>query len=190
MRIISGKFRSKKLADSEHLKQLRPTTDKNREALFNILNSAKFIKEMGLRIDEAEVLDVCCGSGSVAFEFLSRGANFAVLIDSNLQHLELAKRNAKMMNLENNCEFLLCDAKAKLQEAKRSFDFIFIDPPYDENYSEIINNLQKKNWLSEKALIIVEFKSGLESCLDDCLFLERLELRKYGLTVFGFYKLR
>jgi 16S rRNA G966 N2-methylase RsmD len=58
MRIVAGKFRGKNLVKSDHLKSLRPTTDKNREALFNILFSAKFIKEIGFKIGGANVLDV------------------------------------------------------------------------------------------------------------------------------------
>lgn len=189
MRIISGKFRSKKLATSEHLKGLRPTTDKNREALFNILSSAKFIKEMGLRIDEASVLDVCCGSGSVAFEFLSRGAKLAFLIDNNILHLDLAKKNSKMMKFEDSCQFLLCDVKKNLPNAEEIFDFVFIDPPYEENYSEIINNLKTTGWLNSKSLIVIESDSDQKEILNDCNFLKILDLRKYGATRFGFYQI-
>ena len=81
MRIISGKFKGKKLADIANTKGLRPTTDRNREALFNILFSAKFIKEIDFTIKNASILDMCCGTGAVGFEALSHGAKSVLFID-------------------------------------------------------------------------------------------------------------
>ncbi|MBM5782994.1 MAG: methyltransferase domain-containing protein, partial [Pelagibacterales bacterium] len=109
MRIVAGKFRGKNLVKSDHLKDLRPTTDKNREALFNILSSGKNIKELGFKILNSNVLDVCCGTGAVAFEALSRGANSAFLIDKNQTHLKIVKENILNLGLQNSVEVLAED---------------------------------------------------------------------------------
>lgn len=189
MRIISGKFRGKKLVDSDYLQELRPTTDANRESLFNIISNAKFIKEINFKIDDKNILDVCCGSGSVGFECLSRGAKSVFFIDKDLTHLNLAKKNAKLLNVEDACQFLASDVKNNLPKASKKFDFIFIDPPYAEDYLKILTSLNEQGWLAESLLIVVEFKTSTENQLNDCGFLKELDRRKYGLTTFVFFGL-
>ncbi len=189
MRIISGKFRGKKLADSNHLLGLRPTTDKNREALFNILCSGKVTKKIGFKLADSEILDVCCGTGSVGFECLSRDAKSVFLIDDNQIHLTLAKKNAELLNITAQCKFLLCDVKENLPESSKSFDLVFIDPPYCEDYQEILAKLHDKKWLTAKSLIVCEFKTGQENQIDKITFLKQLESRKYGKTTFVFCQL-
>lgn len=184
MRIVAGKFRGKNLAKSDHLKSLRPTTDKNREALFNILSSAKFIKEIGFKIDGATVLDVCCGSGAVAFEALSRGAKSVFLIDNFKAHLDLAKKNSELLKVENEVKIFFADVK-NLPKTEKFFDLIFIDPPYAEDYSAIIKNLLEKNWIQKKSLVVVEFKTSMEDFVSPPL--QVLDLRHYGKTSFAFF---
>lgn len=192
MRIVAGKFRGKNLAKSDHLKSLRPTTDKNREALFNILSSAKFIKEIGFRIDDAAVLDVCCGSGAVAFEALSRGAKSVFLIDNFRAHLDLAKKNSEILNVQNEIEILCADVK-NLPKNEKFFDLVFIDPPYAEDYSAIIKNLLEQNWIQKKSLIVVEFEAFGEGLVQQIAGghvgppLRVLDLRHYGKTSFAFF---
>lgn len=189
MRIISGKFRGKKLLPSDHLLGLRPTTDKNRESLFNILTVGKVVKDIDFDLAGADVLDVCCGTGAVALECLSREANSAFLIDDNSFHLELAKKNATLMHFDGQCEFLLCDVKVHLKNAPKTFDLVFIDPPYVEDYKVIINNLVEKNWIGGKSLVAIEYAStedlnsfGLEN-------FEILDVRRYGRTSFAFLRI-
>ena len=102
MRIVAGKFRGKNLAKTDHLKSLRPTTDKNREALFNILSSAKFVREIGFKIIGAEVLDLCCGTGAVGFEALSRGAKFVTFVEINRDHLEIVHKNSGDLKVDKD----------------------------------------------------------------------------------------
>ena len=185
MRIVAGKFRGKNLAKSDHLKSLRPTTDKNREALFNILSSAKFIKEIGFKIDGATILDVCCGSGAVAFEALSRGAKSVFLIDNFKAHLDLTKKNSELLKVENEIEIFCADVK-NLPKNEKFFDLIFIDPPYAEDYPTIIKNLLEKNWIQKKSLVAVEFKTSMEDFVSPPL--QVLDLRHYGKTSFVFLK--
>lgn len=185
MRIVAGKFRGRALVKSDHLK-LRPTTDKNRQALFNILSSAKFVKEIGFEIVGAQVLDMCCGTGAVGFESLSRGAKSVTFVDVNRQHLEVVKKNSEFLSVEDCCEILCLDAK-KLPENNKFFDLVFIDPPYAEDYQIITQNLIAKNWIKKGSLIVMESQSTNEPLNFDGLAF--LEARRYGITNFSFFTL-
>lgn len=185
MRIVAGKFRGKNLAASDHLKALRPTTDKNREALFNILSSAKFIKEIGFQIVGAEVLDLCCGSGAVGFEALSRGAGSVVFLDNNQGHLALTKKNAELLKVEKDVKIICADAK-NLPQNEKLFNLIFVDPPYAQDYLAIMTNLLEKGWANKTSLIVVEFQSGAEPKNFTQENFQLLDLRKYGKTSFAF----
>lgn len=193
MRIITGKFRGRNLLKSDHLKSLRPTTDKNREALFNILSFGKFSKGLAkglakgldFKLIDSKILDLCCGSGSIGFEALSRGAKFVTFIDNNREHLELVKKNAELLKVESDAEIICADARNLLAN-KNEFDLIFLDPPYSEDSLPIIKNLLEKNFIHEKTLLVVEMKSGKEPKSFSPLTL--LETRKYGSTSFNFLR--
>lgn len=184
MRIVAGKFRGKNLVSSDHL-ALRPTTDKNRESLFNILSSAKFIKEIGFEIVESKVLDLCCGTGAVGFEALSRGAKSVTFVDNNNSHLDLVAKNSKALGVENYTKIICLDAK-NLPRSNEVFDLIFIDPPYCEDYQAIVGSLLDSGFIKEKTLLVVEFPSNikLENIFADKI--KFLDLRSYGKTSFWF----
>lgn len=189
MRIISGELRGRKLVDSLHLrKTLRPTTDMAREALFNILFSARSLREIGFDLHGAKILDVCCGSGAVAFEALSRGAKSAVLIDNNRKHLELVYQNAEALKVADRVKIMQQDAK-KLPKNSEEFDLVFIDPPYREDYDSIVESLVNQGWIQKKSLIVIEFDtmSDLENISQ---FLKEVETRNYGKTAFKFLQLK
>lgn len=193
MRIITGKFRGRNLLKSDHLKSLRPTTDKNREALFNILSFGKFdkglakglAKGLDFKLIDSKILDLCCGTGSIGFEALSRGAKFITFIDNNREHLELVKKNAELLKVESDSEIICADARNLLAN-KNEFDLIFLDPPYSEDSLPIIKNLLEKNFIHEKTLLVVEMKSGKEP--ESFSPLTLLETRKYGSTSFNFLR--
>jgi 16S rRNA (guanine966-N2)-methyltransferase len=185
MRIIAGKFKGRILTKSNHLKSLRPTTDRNREALFNILSSAKFIKEMSFNLNETNVLDVCCGTGAVAFEALSRGAKSAFLIDKNRDHLEVTKKNSEILKVENSVKIVCADV-SKLEKNSIFFDLVFLDPPYEDEVENFLTNLLKNDWIQEKSLLVIESSNVLKSLKIDNLHL--LEKRIYGKTIFWFFK--
>lgn len=195
MRIVAGKFKGRSLAKSDHLKTLRPTTDKNREALFNILTSAKFVKEIGFEIAGAKFLDVCCGSGAVGFEALSRGAKSVIFIDNNLTHLELVKKNCEILQTQDCSKIMRADVKNVkkfLPKNYEFFDLVFIDPPYEEEYEAIINNLVESGWIAKNStqknsLIVVEFKTNHEFKNFLSQNFKLLDLRSWGKTAFGFF---
>ncbi len=189
MRIISGKYKAKKLADCKHLKDLRPTTDSNRENLFNILQFSKKInnwQKTDFKLSNYNFLDVFCGSGAVSFEALSRGVISATLVDFNKDHLTLAKENAKILN-ENNINFLCLDLSKKVIAAQKKYNLIFIDPPYSKNIAQVaINNLIEAGWIEKNALVIIEH------CLNENLKdlnkeLQPIEQRQYKQTTFSFF---
>lgn len=187
MRIIGGKYRGRKLLDCSHLK-LRPTTDSNRESLFNLLSASRKITDTGFDLTKSDVLDVFCGSGAISLEALSRGAKSALLIDKNFQHLRIAKENAAAFG-EKNIEFIQADLNFSLPSAKRQFNLIYIDPPYAENiYQSTVEKLLQASWIADQALIVIE---RAELCKNQNLKLSTnflpVDSRKYGKTIFDFF---
>lgn len=192
MRIISGKFKGKKILSDLKSKDLRPTTDFNRENLFNILSSPKFIEKFNFNIKDSTIVDLCCGTGAVGFEFLSRGAKKVIFVDNNFRHLDIVKKNAQNFDLKNEAIFTEIDVKnskifTKFLEKQSDINAIFIDPPYQENYEVILDNI--KNCATdflENILIIVEFNS--ENKISDYFTdnFEIVEIKKYGKISFAF----
>jgi 16S rRNA (guanine966-N2)-methyltransferase len=184
MRIITGKFRGRKLSDCEKLKSLRPTTDKNREALFNILQSAKSLKNINFDLENSIILDLCCGSGAVGIEALSRGAKFVNFIDNNHSHLAIVKKNIELLKIEESSKIIFADAE-KLPKNQQKFSLIFLDPPYEEDYQQIILSLLENQWLDAETLLVVESKKPVN--LEANFGLKKIDERIYGSTSFGFF---
>jgi len=191
MRLISGKFRGRKLVDCEKLKTLRPTTDKNREALFNILQSAKFLKDLDFSLIDCNFLDLCCGSGAVGLEAISRGAKKVFFVENNYQHLEILRKNIELLKVENHTKILAENVK-NLNSLNEDFDLIFLDPPYDENYQEIVENLLEKKYLKPQTLLVVEFEAKKFQIYEEFFIknFEILDQRNYGISLFGFFKIK
>ncbi|MCE3254889.1 MAG: rRNA ((966)-N(2))-methyltransferase RsmD [Rickettsiaceae bacterium] len=187
MRIISGKHRGRKLVDCSHLKTLRPTSDKNRENLFNIISSSKKIRDTGFELQNSNLLDVFSGSGAVSFEALSRGAKSASLIDNNREHLEVAKENAHLLK-EENLEYFCLDISKSAFKNQRQYNLIFIDPPYHKNLAAIaFLNLKNAGWIAPNAVVIIEHSPD-ENLEELEKILQPLEQRKYKDTIFSFYQ--
>ncbi len=187
MRIIAGKHRGRKLLESKHFKKdLRPTSDKNRENLFNVLFSSKKIKEIGFEITDSNFLDVFSGSGAVALEALSRGAKSAALVDKNRDHLDLSKENFELLG-EKNVEFFCVDVTKSVFKNNRQYNLIFIDPPYYKNLAaKALLNLTESGWIADNSLIIIEH--SLDENLDEIKQkFELLEERKYKDMMFSFF---
>jgi 16S rRNA (guanine966-N2)-methyltransferase len=118
MRVVAGELRGRRLASPPRRSAaVRPTADPVREALFSILGD----------VGGKRVLDLFCGTGALAIEALSRGAERATLVDTRTS---LAHRNVRVLGLEDRCEVVRSDALRYLRRARRRFDLIFCDPPY------------------------------------------------------------
>lgn len=96
LRVIGGYLKGRKLLDSSKLKDIRPTTDRNREAIFNMICSGKFSDFF--EINDAVVLDICAGTGAFAIESISRGARKVICVEKNPKHIDLIKSNFNTTN--------------------------------------------------------------------------------------------
>ncbi|MBL6785055.1 MAG: 16S rRNA (guanine(966)-N(2))-methyltransferase RsmD [Rickettsiales bacterium] len=155
MRIISGEFKGRKLETFKD-NQIRPTTNKIREKLFNILEHNSDVMFYESLSDIECMVDICCGMGSISFEAVSRGVKKAILIDKNRYLEELINYNAEKFNITDRVKFSNYNA-LNLPLANQESSLVFIDPPYNKNISsKILIELRKKNWLKNNALIIIE----------------------------------
>lgn len=173
MRVIAGKYKSRQLKTIAS-KNTRPTTDKNKENLFNVI---------GPYFDYKNALDLFAGSGALGIEALSRGAKYAYLVDKSYQAIQKVKENITSLKIEN-ASVIKADYKKALQlfeENQIIFDLIFLDPPYKLKINkDIILTMMEKGLLQENALIIVEDTKGEEIELP-----ESFEYKKhlvYGIT--------
>ena len=150
MRIISGINKGKKLYAPEGA-QVRPTGDKIKEAVFNIIGPID---------EEAVVLELFAGSGSVGIEFLARGAKHCTFIDVSRKSLNYVKKNLDLCNFNNKAKIILSDyekAIINLSKNNEKFDYIFADPPYALNLSNnIINKVFEFDIIKSGGLLIIE----------------------------------
>jgi 16S rRNA (guanine966-N2)-methyltransferase len=182
MRIISGSARGKRLATFSG-EDIRPTSDRAREALFSILTS-RFGSLNGLK-----VLDLYAGSGAMALEAVSRGAENALCVDKTPQSAELIESNIATCKLGERVAFIRGDARRLGAKALGSgpYDLIFIDPPYDKGLAEAtLTMLSEKAILAENGIICVETGADEEIIIAGEFFTLSDE-RRYGATKFRLY---
>ena len=153
VRIIGGKWRGRKIIFPA-VTQLRPTPDRVRETLFNWL--APYVQD-------ADCLDLFAGSGVLGFEALSRGAKSVVMIDRSSEVIEMLKKNAAMLTIEN-IEIYCSECPPRLTQLQnRRFDIIFLDPPfYHEMIKPCATWLEQNNLLNANALVYIETESSLK----------------------------
>lgn len=182
MRVISGSARGLKLVTLEGM-DTRPTTDRVKENLFNILSP--YIDE------DTNVLDLYAGSGALGIEALSRGAKSAVFCDRNDKSIEIIKKNIQKARVSDKSEVFLGESELilkKLSHMGKKFDIIFLDPPYrNDIIPNILKELEISGVLADKVIIVAE--TDIEDQLPDET--ERLIVsrkQKYGNTKLTFYK--
>ncbi|MBQ4347930.1 MAG: 16S rRNA (guanine(966)-N(2))-methyltransferase RsmD, partial [Firmicutes bacterium] len=150
VRIITGSARGLKHTAPKAL-NTRPTTDRIKENLFNILAPD---------IPESRFLDIFCGSGAIAAEALSRGAAEAFLIDSSSESIEVSEKNIRAARLEKRARIIKSDAVSALfalAREGRSFDIIFMDPPYKKGLiPPCLKALLKGGLIAPEGLIVAE----------------------------------
>ena len=181
MRIISGSARGRQLAPISG-KDIRPTPDRVREAVFSILTS-RFGSFNGLK-----VLELFAGSGAQSLEALSRGAAEAVLVDSGIIAATTITENIKRCRFEAVTRFLNQDVLTILPQLTPSspFDLILLDPPYNQNLlHQVIKKIEHLNLLAENGIICAE--SAKDEELGDFGTLKLTESRVYGSTRIHLY---
>ena len=184
MRIIAGKYRGRKLKSPPSL-QTRPTSDRLRETLFNILAP---------RIRGARFLDLCAGSGGVGIEAVSRGAAHVTFVDRSRKMYALIETNLKSLNVSDQeievaskeaLEFL----KRRAKSEQLPFDIIFFDPPYAMDYEAVLDYAGEHatRMLAEDGVFVVEHhrKKDLK---EEFGALKRYRMLKQGDSCLSFYR--
>ncbi len=179
MRIISGACRGRKLVQIQG-KDIRPTSDRVREALFNIL---------GPDIRRKRVLDMFAGTGALGLEALSRGAQSAVFVDAARSACNVIKRNIELCRMADQAQIICYDlVKAPLPEFHHPFDLIFMDPPYNKGYPrQVLGKPGFSELLAPGAIIIVE-QSAKESLNNPVNSLDKYLEKKYSRTTLTFLR--
>jgi 16S rRNA (guanine966-N2)-methyltransferase len=175
MRIISGTHKGRVVRPGKFFKD-RPTTDIAKESLFNILNNQ-------YSIEESNVLDLFTGSGSISYEFASRGASSVLSVDANYKYVEFIKSTARDFSFDNIIA-VRSDVFRFVKGVKQQFDFIFADPPFGLNVLDQIPDLIfEHKILTDDGLFILEHPQEFNFSKHPNF----KELRKYGRVNFSFF---
>jgi 16S rRNA (guanine966-N2)-methyltransferase len=188
MRVIAGLYRSRQLKslDSAHL---RPTSDRLREALFNVLAT---------RIPGAYFLDLFAGTGAVGIEALSRGAEDVLFVENHAPTAKLVRNNLASLKIRKGATVLQMDSHRALEKLKQrqkngdfAYDFVFLDPPYAaaDEYLRIMTFLSSAPFVNANTIVIAEHTRKFE-LPEEFPPLERVRVLKQGDAVLSFYRLR
>jgi 16S rRNA (guanine966-N2)-methyltransferase len=181
VRIVAGTHRGRPLAGPKG-PGLRPTADRVRESLFNLL---------GQFFEGGEVLDLYAGTGALAFEALSRGMRRAVLVDPGAESARLVAENARVLGMEQSIELLrmpVARAVPRLVAEGRRFALVFADPPYAEEVAaEVARAVGEGRLLAEGGTLVVEH-GRREVPPDSVAGLKRVDSRRFGDTVVSLYR--
>lgn len=176
MRIIAGSARGRKL-NTLPGDNTRPTLDRTREALFNILQT---------RVFDAQVLDLFAGSGALALEALSRGAESAVLCDKSPEACKVIAQNIEFVRVKDKTTLLQCEAQTAVKRlAGKRFDLIFLDPPYKMGLiDEALCGIAEHGLLADGGLITAETAVDEGFDVPDGYTIK--SVRKYGKSLLHF----
>lgn len=149
MRIISGKYKGRRIAPPKNL-PVRPTTDMSKEALFNVLNNH-------FNFSELKILELFAGTGSISYEFASRGCSPILCVDGDMGCVNFIKKTAKEFDFDITA--LKSDVFKFLEKHKGNYDIIFADPPYgmsQKEFETIIELIFERELLDDEGMLVVE----------------------------------
>jgi len=178
LRIIAGKIKGRKIFSPPGL-SLRPTSDKVREALFNVLSE---------KVLEASVLDLYAGTGAIGIEALSRGASHVSFVEKNRNHLKYLKRNLETCLNPGDFSLFGMSALDFLKRKKGAYQFVFIDPPYlGGEIDLLLPRLMQGDMMSLGGLLVIEHfhKKKLTEEMGHIYLVKQY---KYGETILSFYE--
>lgn len=182
MRIISGTFRGLALATPKD-ERIRPTSDRVREALFNVIAHNDF--GIGFALAGTRVLDLFAGTGALGLEALSRGAAFVMFVDDHFESRGLIRRNVEAAHATGATKIWRRDAAALGEmpaNANGPFELVFLDPPYRQGLAaRALESLVAGGWLAPRCLIVVETAAGETLEVPDVLVIA--DERAYGDTL-------
>ncbi len=176
MRIVSGFLKGRRFDMPSAKWKTRPTTDYAKESLFNILFNQ-------IELNEIEVLDLFSGTGNIAFEFASRGAQKVICVEKFGPCINFIQKHIVKFDLEEVLEIRKKDVFKFLDTHQQQYDVIFADPPYDsKGYPLIPHFVEKNNLLKPEGLLIIEHDSrqNFEN------YPNFADLRQYGQSFFSF----
>ena len=180
MRIIGGNARGTKLYTLDG-KNTRPTLDRVRESLFNIIQND---------IKDCSFLDLFSGSGAIGLEAISRGARKAILCDNSVEAVKIIKKNVEKTKYNDNVEIYLLDFKTLLKDIiNEKLDIVYIDPPYNTDFAyQAIQIIIEKDLLNENSMMIIETdRDEIENNINT-LPIEIIDIRRYGRAKLIFVK--
>lgn len=176
MRIISGKYKSRRFQLPTNFRA-RPTTDMARESLFNILNNI-------IEWENTDALDLFSGTGSIAFEFVSRGCPRVICVESNTRNYAFIQKVKEQLDA-NELLTIKSDVFSFMKSCNQTFDLIFADPPYDLAELDLLpTKIFEQNILKDEGLFILEHSKN-NTFTEHPLFKEE---RKYGSVHFSFFE--
>jgi len=177
MRIVSGEFKGRRFSPPKNLKA-RPTTDIAKEGLFNILNNM-------IDFEGISVLDMFSGTGSISFEFASRGCRNITSLEINSANYAFIQKIIKELEMGDVIHSFKYDSFKFIESTKTKFDLIFADPPYDHKELENVPDLIfEKELLNPDGLLILEHPKEKDFKNHPYFF----ENRKYGHVNFSFFR--
>lgn len=178
MRIIRGKYKTRRFKVPKGFPS-RPTTDFAKEGLFNIL-------ENKIDLSELNILDLCCGTGNISIEFLSREAGNVTAIDSNFNCVRHLKKLCNDLDCTDSINIIKSDILKFLEKTSDKYDLIFSDPPFAyKQHKDIVQLVFERKLLNENGILIIEH--GKETAMEDITHFQFS--RKYGNVIFSFFYL-
>ena len=177
MRVLSGKYKGKKLVSSID-NSIRPTTNKIKEYIFNILQDY---------CQDKFVADIFSGSGSLGIESLSRDSKHVVFIDNSVTSAKVLKNNLKDLNIDSKYfQIVINDAEKFSAQSSKKFDLIFMDPPFHyPPLNELLISIFRNNILIENGILVVEHEISNPVNFDIDLF-EIFKQKKIGRSLISF----
>lgn len=188
MRVIAGKFRSRRLQSVPGM-EVRPTADRLRETLFNILTAGN-----PAALEGSVWIDLYAGTGAVGIEALSRGAGMVYFVESAPDAAELIRKNLDGLGVKSGFQVLRQDTVRVLQAWDKSgirANIVFLDPPYrmEEAYAQALTSLSSSAWLQPETIVIVEHQKKFDPG-EQVASLQRYRLLKQGDAALSFYRKR
>jgi 16S rRNA (guanine(966)-N(2))-methyltransferase RsmD len=175
MRIIGGELAGRIIPESKYFKS-RPTTDIAKEGLFNMLNNDYYF-------DEIIVLDMFAGTGSISFEFASRGTEHIIALDNNSKNVSFIRNTAQTFGLIS-ITIMQADSFKFAKDTTQKFDIIFADPPFDlENIEQIPVIVFENELLKPEGLLVLEHSGRLDFTKHE----KFKKLKNYGKLHFSFF---
>jgi 16S rRNA (guanine966-N2)-methyltransferase len=179
MRIVGGKWRGRRL-DAPKDRAVRPTRDRVREALFNILDHGRFGDDEGSILIDARVLDGFAGTGALGLEALSRGARHVTFMDNAPDAVRVIRRNTATLGADESSDILQADCLTP-PPTKRGCALVFLDPPYRANLAEpALVALARRGWIARGAVCCVELDARETFACPEGFAVD--DERRYGAT--------